>query len=128
MSKGYALIFGTVLLISICVLKMILFVFSFAAADVPHDCAISAAMLAVVLLLKESMDADVDEKISHFYQQWLSEGIECVVCYFVIQLVFLQQYFPIPMPYNITRYHVLEVYSTTIGTFYSANICISHMC
>ena len=86
---------------------MILFVFSFAAADVPHDCAISAAMLAVVLLLKESMDADVDEKISHFYQQWLTEGIECAVCYFIIQLIFLQQYFPIPVPCNITQYRAL---------------------
>ena len=61
----------------------VLFVFPYAAADVPHDCAISTAMLAVVLLLKESMDADVYEKIRHFYQQWLTEGIECAICYLV---------------------------------------------
>ena len=77
MSKGYALI------LSLFCSYMCTSFLSFAAADVPHDCAISAAMLAVVLLLKESMDADVDEKIRHFYQQWLTEGIECAVCYLV---------------------------------------------
>ena len=88
MSMGYALI------LSLFCLYMCTYFLSFAADDVPHDCAISAAMLAVVLLLKESMDADVDEKISHFYQQWLTEGIECAVCYFIIQLICLQQLFP----------------------------------
>ena len=55
-------------------LKTILFIFLFVAADVPHDCSVSAAMLTVVLLLRESVDEDVDEKIGHFSQQWLTEG------------------------------------------------------
>ena len=33
-------------------------------------------MLTVVLLLRESVDEDVDEKIGHFSQQWLTEGFK----------------------------------------------------
>ena len=50
------------------------FVFSFTAASVPHDCTVSAAMLSVVLLLHDAVNADVDERICHFSQQWLAEG------------------------------------------------------
>jgi len=46
----------------------------FAAASVPHDCTVSAAMLSVVLLLHEAVNADVDDSICQFSQQWLSEG------------------------------------------------------
>ena len=31
-------------------------------------------------------------------------SIKTLLTYFIIQLIFLQQYFPIPVPCNITRY------------------------
>ena len=31
-------------------------------------------------------------------------SIKALLTYFIIQLIFLQQYFPIPVPCNITRY------------------------
>lgn len=53
-------------------------VFLLAAASMPHDCTVSAAMLSVVLLLHEAVNADVDDRICQFSQQWLSEGSQYI--------------------------------------------------
>ena len=47
--------------------------------------------------------------IGKYYIKYCSRNINWIINIFIIQLIFLQQYFPIPVQRNITRYCTARV-------------------